>query len=323
MSSGFTTKERIKEIVEHAINFGDESTLETFNIKSASLIKYKNIYARTFGKDSFKRKQLLSKINEKFNEDELLALVNGKPLHYAGYQKPIIDFDGDSVKFGVISDTHYGSIFFDEIIHQKSIEIFQKENISFIIHAGDVSEGMSKRDGHVYELSHIGYSEQKRYSIEKLKEYQKPIYAIDGNHDRWFKKSNGADLCEDIAKEIPDFYFLGHDEGVIKLKNGSKIGVWHGEDGSSYALSYRLQKKVESFQGGDKPSILLAGHDHKAGYFFIRNVHCLAAGSIQKQTAFMKAKRLEAYVGFWICEAWLGQRGISKFQQCFYSFYFE
>jgi predicted phosphodiesterase len=316
-------KENIKEVVEYSLEKGDDETLKAYNISVITLERYKYDYGVKFGKDTLKRKELLKKINTKFTDDELNALVNGKPLNYSGYKKPIIDFDGKHLKFGVISDTHYGSMFFDEKIHDESVKVFKEENVDFIVHAGDISEGMSHRPGHVYELAHIGYEAQRKFAGEMLKAYDKDVYCIDGNHDRWFHKSIGAEIGEELAEQIDKIHFLGHDEGSLLLGSHAKLTLWHGEDGSSYALSYRLQKKVESFQGGDKPNILIAGHDHKSGYFPLRNIHCLAAGSIQKQTAYMRAKRLDAHVGFWVCDAWLGKKGISKFQQCFYAVYFE
>lgn len=317
------SKEKIKEVVEYYFKHGEEETLKAFNVTAVSLARYRVDYGNKFGKDELKRNELLSKINEKFTEDELVALVKGKPLHYAGYKKPILDFEGTHVKFGVISDTHYGSMFFDEKIHAESVKVFNEENVDFIVHAGDITEGMSSRPGHVYELAQIGYEAQRKYAAEMLKSYDKDIYVIDGNHDRWFHKSVGAEIGEDLAANIDKVHFLGHDEGTLVLGSNAKLSLWHGEDGSSYALSYRLQKKVESFQGGDKPNILIAGHDHKSGYFPLRNIHCLAAGSVQKQTAYMRSKRLDAHVGFWVCDAWLGKKGIAKFRQCFYAVYFE
>ena len=52
---------------------------------------------------------------------------------------------------------------------------------------------MSHRAGHVYDLSEIGYDKQKAKAIEIFSQWtDSQIYAIDGNHDRWFIKSNGA-----------------------------------------------------------------------------------------------------------------------------------
>ena len=95
----------------------------------------------------------------------------------------------------------------------------------------------------------------------------------------------------------------------------------HGEDGASYALSYRLQKIIESFTGGEKPNILLAGHDNKYGNFFIRNVHAVGAGCIQKQTPWIRRKRLAAYEGFNIIEITIKDEEVKRFKSEWIPFY--
>lgn len=179
---------------------------------------------------------------------------------------------------------------------------------------------MSNRPDHIYELLKIGYTDQKQYAIDLLTQIDIPIYAISGNHDRYFIKSCGADICSDIGKEIKNFSFIGHDEGDIKIKD-IKIKLWHGEDGNSYAISYRLQKIVEAFTGGEKPSILLAGHTHKYGKFFIRHIHTLGTGAISKQSKWMRSKRLENHTGFGIIKFKMNKMGISQLTDTFYPFY--
>ena len=97
--------------------------------------------------------------------------------------------------------------------------------------------------------------------------------------------------------------------------------LWHGEDGSSYALSYRLQKIIESLTGGEKPNILIAGHVHKYVKIFERNVYALSVGTIQSQTPWMRGKRLAAHVGFCIGDYWVNKDGLAKMRETWYPFY--
>ncbi len=173
------------------------------------------------------------------------------------------------------------------------------------LHSGDLTEGMSNRAGHVYELSHVGYSAQKAKAIEWLSKLPAdlPKYVIDGNHDRWYMigQNIGADIVQDIADKVPNMTKIGSDTGFVNI-NGIVIQLWHGGDGAAYARSYRIQKIVESITGGKKPNLLITGHDHKEIYLVERNIHCIGAGSIQQQTGFMRGKRLSANVGMWIVE---------------------
>jgi predicted phosphodiesterase len=175
----------------------------------------------------------------------------------------------------------------------------------------------------VYELTSLGYHEQKKHAIRLLSEWKTtPIYLIDGNHDRWYIKSNGAHIVSDVCEAIPNAHWLGHDMGSITLAPGVDMMLWHGEDGGgSYALSYRLQKIVESLKGGQKPAILAAGHDHKAGYFFIRNIHCYAGGCLQGQSSWMRGKRLAAHEGFWILTVTIGKGSVRAIESKFFPYY--
>ena len=147
------------------------------------------------------------------------------------------------------------------------------------------------------------------------------VYAIDGNHDRWFIKSSGAKIVEDIDKEVENFHFIGHDEGDISLKGKATLKLWHGEDGNSYALSYRLQKILESLSGGEKPNILIAGHVHKYVSVFERNVYAISVGTLERQTPWMRGKRLAAHVGFVMADYWVNDNGVSKMTHTWHPFY--
>jgi len=262
----------------------------------------------------------LIKIKEIYTDEEINAIAKGGRVAPGMPSMPIANFDGDIVTFGIISDTHIGSIYTDNSHILRAFNEFDKAKVDFIVHCGDVTEGMSNRDGHVYEVTNIGYESQKHAAIEILKYAPAKLYMIDGNHDRWYKKRSGAYIVQDIAKAI-DGVYLGEDEGDISLKGHITLKLWHGEDGNSYAISYRMQKIVESLTGGTKPHILIAGHVHKMIYLFLRHIHCVGAGSIQMQSKWLRGKRIEVHTGFWVCKAWLNETGVGKFQCTWYPLY--
>src|SRR5581483_12495394 len=87
---------------------------------------------------------------------------------------------------------------------------------------------------------------------------------------------------------------------IFKGKHAQQVmRLIHAGGGSAYATSYTVQKIVESYQGGEKPQILLAGHYHKAEYGYPREVHCVQAACTEDQTLFMRKKKIAAHVGFW------------------------
>jgi hypothetical protein len=155
-----------------------------------------------------------------------------------------------------------------------------------------------------------------------LKQWELPLYFIVGNHDLWgnTKSGVGMDIGEDLALRLPHATYLGIHEGVA-IVNKAKFMLWHGEDGNSYASSYRIQKIIEAFTGGEKPNVLFTAHTHKSLYLFDRNVHAVSTGSIQKQSGFMRYKRLAAHTGFWIISGKIRDGEIVQFTPTWYPFY--
>lgn len=263
------------------------------------------------------------KIREKFSKEEISELSRGERI--VPKREKRISFRGDVIRFAHITDTHFGASAFHEDIWDAVVDEINGLDLDFVFHSGDVVEGLSaRRMDAVYDLTHIGYAQQKDYAVELLSKVDKDIYAISGNHDRFFLKSAGALVVSDISKELDNFHYLGEDMADFIIEGDGidiKVRLFHGEDGNSYSTSYRLQKLVESFSGGDKPHVLLAGHTHKQVYIFERNIHCLSGGAVCTQSNWMRSKRLANHTGFHIVEMEINERGITRFSPTWYPFY--
>ena len=308
-------EQRVMEIAVSVLNDGKQATMEKHGLSEETLSRYtREVKKYLEGFD------VLSAISEKYSPDELKQLATGTKT--STMTAPDVSFAGKRVKILALTDTHIGSSYTHPGYIAAAIQEGMTQGCDMMVHAGDVTEGMSGRDGHVYELSHIGYKAQRAAAIESLKLWPGPLYAISGNHDLWYmsKGDAGSDIVEDICAGLPSATYLGMHEGDIKI-NGITIRLWHGEDTGSYATSYRLQKLIESFTGGEKPNVLLAGHTHKAGYFYERNIHAVTLGSIQKQSAWMRRKRLPAHCGFWVLDMVIGENEVKSFTPTFYPFY--
>jgi predicted phosphodiesterase len=315
------TKEYLQKVMAVFISEGKESALKQFSIPEETFNRYLR-NAKQLGISTVDRGKIISQIIQNYNDKELDAIAKGGRI-VPGYTKvPIISFEGERIRIGAITDTHIGSIDFHEERLYQAFDEFHKAKVDFVVHGGDVLEGMSNRPGHIYELTHLGYDQQKDYAVKVLSQWKDTeIYAISCNHDRWYIKSSGANALGDIAKELPNFHFLGHDEGEISLKGKAVLWLWHGEDGNSYALSYRLQKILESLTGGQKPNAMLAGHVHKYVDIFERHVMCTSIGCIQSQTRWMRSKRIAAHTGFAIIDYWVNDQGICKKAHSWNPFY--
>ena len=316
--------DRIRQINEHIADHGIDSAMVLFNISRETARRYSRS-AREEKEETepekFDREQsAIKQLKERFTIQELENIANGRALNPEQINKPIINFDGEDVIIGYCTDTHIGSKYFHQHYWESFLEECYKQNVSMIMHGGDLIDGMSNRPDHIYSLTHIGYSAQMDYAAEMLAMTDLPINIIDGNHDRYGIKSGGLMVVEDVANRLSHVTYLGHDEGDIVI-NGTVWRLWHGEDGSSYATSYRLQKIIESFTGGEKPQALFAGHTHKQLYMFDRNVHVVSGGAMCSQSAWMRSKKLANHAGFHIIRATIAENEIKSFSATFYPFY--
>lgn len=312
--------ERIQEIANTYASHGKDSVLTTYAIQEETLKRYLRQYRVQFGQEAYENIILTAKIREKYSKDEIKRLVDEKASGLNKINVETVKLGGDNkIKFAALSDLHLGSIFTSEDFILKAIDYINKQELDFVLLNGDITEGMSSREGHVYELSHIGYHSQKEYAVQLLSQIKHKMYMISGNHDLWYFKKNGARIVHDICTEIDNATFMGEDFATLKVPDGPDIGLWHGgaDGGGAYARSYRMQKIIESINIEDRPQILLTGHDHKYVSIYTGGTYGLGCGCIQSQSNWMKGKRLEANVGFILAEASFDGPTISDFSHTF------
>lgn len=111
---------------------------------------------------------------------------------------------------------------------------------------------------------------------------------------------------------VKNYTNLGQDEGDIILPHDTTIKLFHGNDGTAYADSYKIQKLIESFTGGEKPDIVFSGHYHKSLYVARRNIHGFESGTLCGQSKFMRGKKIPAHMGFGIVDVYVGKTGCSR-----------
>ena len=320
--SDYGSLSRAIEVFGYAAAFGVKKAKESFGLTDETFKRYMRGVRNDRGWELPARPNWLHEIAEKFSDAELQAIAKGGRLVPGSEPVPVVSFGGKHFRIGAMSDLHIGHKCFSSLRLEQAFDEFRKREVDMVTISGDITEGMSNRPGQIYELDHLGFDAQKHEAIRLLGQWtDTDVYMIDGNHDRWFLKSNGAIIVKDIAEALDNYHFLGHDEGDISLDGRATIKLWHGEDGNSYALSYRLQKIIESMSGGEKPNVLIAGHVHKYANIFERNVWCVSAGCLESQTKWMRGKRLAAHVGFCILDVWVGKRGVTRFQVEWYPFY--
>jgi hypothetical protein len=158
----------------------------------------------------------------------------------------------------------------------------------------------------------------------------KTYFVTGDDHEGWYVQREGVDIGKFIQMTAEtagrkDLIYLGHMEHDIQFaarKGIATMRLIHAGGGSAYATSYSPQKIVESYQGGEKPNILLIGHYHKAEYGYPREVHALQLGCTEDQTPFMRKLKIQAHVGGWTVDFDQDEFGIiHNFRVQFHAFY--
>ena len=224
---------------------------------------------------------------------------------------------GKTIRFGFVSDNHLCSRYERLDVLNALYDIYKKEGITTVYNGGNMIDGeanFNKFDIHTY-----GLEGQVDYLVQKYPQRDgiKTLFITGDDHEGWYVQREGINIGQTMqsrAREAgrEDLVYLGHMEHdiVLKTKKGqSVIRLIHAGGGSSYATSYTAQKITESYQGGEKPQVLVIGHYHKAEYGFPWEVHCVQGGCTEDQTPFMRKKRLSAHVGGWIIELTQAENG--------------
>lgn len=213
-------------------------------------------------------------------------IVKMKPIKENEIYK--IPNDLEKIKLLLISDTHLGSKYDRLDILRYLYSKAEDTGVNYVLHSGDLTEGVSGREEQIYSLKEASYTGQRDYVIENYPRSSVPTYLIAGNHDLWWIKRCGADICQDIANKRDDITYLGSDCEDLHIGK-LKIRLYHGKGGSSYAKSYKLQKYLDSVNVEERPHILQTGHIHQAFYMKQGKTHCFQTSCLQDMTPFERS----------------------------------
>lgn len=214
--------------------------------------------------------------------------------------------------FGCISDNHIGSRYERLDVANDLYDKFVEYEVDRVFNAGNWIDGEDHKNQ--FDLKIRGLEPQMRYLADVYPRREGiHTYAVAGeDHEGWYSRRESIDVgrfAESVMREAgrDDWHDLGFIEAKIDLVNANtgartSLVVMHPGGGSAYAISYTPQKIVESFEGGEKPAVLLIGHYHKLSLNLIRNVWTAQIGCTEDQTVFMRKMRIDAHVGGMIME---------------------
>ena len=248
------------------------------------------------------------------DDDDRLASVA------PSYKPEIIDWRDYAeveIPIGITGDNHIGSKYERMDVLETAFEYWASQGVRDVYQCGNIIDG--ERVGiNEYDIYAHGFEEQCANLIEKWpkREGITTHYITGQCHEGWYIKRNQINVGRRIEQEARDngrndLHFLGHQEHDLHLKQEggeAKIRLIHPGGGSSYATSYKPQKIIESYQGGEKPNAVLIAHYHKHDTGFPREVWTCQVGCTQDQTPFMRQHNIAAHVGF--VTLWLRQNSL-------------
>lgn len=214
----------------------------------------------------------------------------------------------EHLKLLMISDTHLASKYDRLDILRYLYAEAEDRGVNYVLHSGDLCEGVSGRQQQLYELKENSYTGQRDYVIDKYPKSDIPTYLISGNHDLWWVKQCGADICKDICNQRQDLIYLGSDCEDMKIGK-LRVRLYHGSKGQSYAKSYRLQKYLDSISADELPHILQTGHIHQAFYMKQGKTHCFQTSCLQDLTPYERSMGFNNDKSVWWTDVYMDDKG--------------
>ena len=256
------------------------------------LIKKKKPYINTIIKDlDIKEYEVYGLVEMLKKEGYLFDIQDNQVVKVKAIKENdiyIVPNNLEHIKLLLISDTHLASKYDRLDILRYLYAKAEDNNVNYVLHSGDLTEGLSGRPEQLYELKENSYTGQRDYVIDKYPKSNIPTYLISGNHDIWWYKKCGADICRDISNHRQDLIYLGSDCEDLKIGK-LRIRLYHGKGGSSYAKSYKLQKYLDSIPIEERPHILQTGHIHQSFYMKQNTTHCFQTSCLQDLTPFERS----------------------------------
>lgn len=219
----------------------------------------------------------------------------------------------DNVKgdftFLAISDTRLCSYYQQlGILNEIYMRAFE-EGASFVLHMGDISEGIYKRDllkDTIFmhdTYSQANYIAQNYPYIEGM-----PTYFITGEHDDTHISVSKENIGKLIAQDRKDMIYLGQSRAAVKVGN-TNILMRHPKGKVAYTISYKSQRHINAMRSEDKVNIILNGHWCYMDEYVLRKINQYSVPSVVAQTPEMDFLDTPNTVGYYLVNVKLDEKG--------------
>ncbi|MCL4441782.1 MAG: metallophosphoesterase, partial [Firmicutes bacterium] len=209
---------------------------------------------------------------------------------------------------------------------EKAYDIFNKDGVQRVYHAGDMCSGDSVYRGQQYETLYPGFQAQKKAVIDNYPQLKDgKTFFILGNHDYSFIKKSNSNLGLDIPDKRKDLNYVGEIVADVQISGsdplddataednrapGTTLRLFHPTGGLAYALSYKPQRYVDNLPSdGRKPNILVIGHYHTRCSFDRRNIKVYQVPCFEEESPYLIEKGLQPTIGFSWLDIQLSREG--------------
>jgi hypothetical protein len=234
------------------------------------------------------------------------------------------------IRYLTLTDPHFASKACQISAINEFFEFaYHKENIRYGFSAGDMIAGRDVYKGQLLDLYAVNIDDQIKSLVVNLP--QKPDFEwhiIGGNHDYSAFKAIGYNPLAELKRQRPDIHYWGFDKAILPLLPGVDMMVWHPSGGPAYAVSYKLQKGIETLIAQElgkiisgrkeKPTIrfFLMGHIHRQFQMSAASgeIFCAACGSFEGVNSLTKRAGWDTVVGGYIIKANLNKQHEMRFR---------
>ncbi len=241
--------------------------------------------------------------------DEETAVMDTS-LRPTEWRIDLTPYYGESLKFGLISCTHFGSQWRQLKELQTFYKICEREKARLVLHAGDLIDGVNMYTGQRFGLYAHGSDAQADDVVQNYPKSNIPTLVLGGNHDFSFQKSSGENVVRRICGKRDDLEYVGMQSATFFLPGSDlEANLIHKRGGVPYARSYAAQVIVRNMPPDKMKSILGVGGLHVNDYLYYQDQDIFTIPCFQGQTPYLKAKGLFPEVGGWIIEVFLSVGG--------------
>lgn len=214
---------------------------------------------------------------------------------------------------GCISDTHLASDADRLDLVEQAYDGFEKEGITTVLHAGDITDGWEVYKGHGQFVKTGGAQNQAVYCKKHYPKRDSILtYFIGGNHDLRSYEKSGVDQCSLMVNsfdhhgkhspERKDLIYLGQYSRYLLFPEEVSVHMIHPRGAGAYAKSYAQQRRAREMKADTRPNLQISGHYHSFNFLKEDLTWMLAMPGLQDETEFFIRQGYRRDLGYVILE---------------------